>query len=102
MDTTTATLIGLGILAVVVIFFFIRFGSKGKFRIKTKFGEAIAQGENSPPPAAVPAGVKIKDADAGRDLRAHSTGSGGVELERVKAKGHIEATNLPGDSPPKK
>jgi hypothetical protein len=102
MDTTTATLVGLGILAVVVIFFFIRFGGKGRFRIKTKFGEANAQGENPPPPAAVPAGVKIRDAEAGRDLRAHSTSPGGVELEKVKAKGHIEASNSPGDSPPKR
>ena len=40
MDTTTATLIGLGILALVVIAFLAVFRRKGKFSIKTKLGEA--------------------------------------------------------------
>ncbi len=101
MDSTIATLIGLGILALLVIAFFAVFRGKGKFHIKTRFGEAKAEGENPPPPTAVAAGVKIKDADAGRNIRAHGTGEGGVDLEKVKAKGDIEATHTPGGSSPK-
>jgi hypothetical protein len=100
MDLTTATLIGLGILALLVIAFFAVFRGKGKFQIVTKFGKLKAEGDN-PPPTAVAAGVKIKDADAGRNIRAHGAGEGGVDLEKVKAKGDIEATHMPGDSPPK-
>lgn len=101
MDLTTATLIGLGILALLVIAFFAVFRGKGKFHIKTRFGEAKAEGENPPPPTAVAAGVKIKDADAGRGVHAHSASEGGVDLEKVKAKGDIEATHTPGSAPPK-
>ena len=101
MDPTTASLIALGIFALVILAFFAVFRGRGKFRLKTKFGEARAEGENPPPPTTVAAGVKIKDADAGRDLTAHSSGAGGVDLEKVKAKGGITATHTPGDSPPK-
>ena len=101
MDTLKASLIGAGILAVPVIGFFLVFRGKGKFSFKTKFGEVKAEGENPPPPKAVAGGVKIKDADAGRNLIAHSTSDGGVDLEKVKAKGDIKATHTPGESPPK-
>ena len=101
MDTNIAIVVTIVVLGGVVIFFFVRFGGKGKFRIKSKFGEVNAEGENPPSPAAIPAGVKIKDAQAGGDLRAYSGGSGGVDLEKITAKGHIEATNSPEASSPK-
>ena len=101
MDITTATLVGLGILAVVVIFFFVRFGGKGRFRIKTKFGEANAQGENAPPPGAIASGVKVSGADAGRDIHVHSSSAGGVDIEKAKAGGGISGTHSPGEPPPK-
>ena len=101
MDKTVAIVIVALIFAGVVIFFFTRFLGKGKFKIKVPLGEVSAEGSN-PPPASTTAGVKIKDAEAGKDMRAHSSGSGGVEMEKVKAKGDIEATHTPGDSPPKK
>lgn len=101
MDTTTAAIVGLCILALVVVAFFTVFRGKGKFKIKTKFGEATAEGENPPVPTAVPGGVRIKDADAGGNLRARSTGVGGLDLEKIKAKGEIDAAHSPNDSPPK-
>lgn len=101
MNVTEATLIGLGVLAVVIIVFFAVFRGKGKFKIKTKLGEASAEGENPPPPAHVAGGVKIKDAEAGGELSAHSSDTGGVDLEKVKAKRDISATHTPGDPPPK-
>jgi hypothetical protein len=103
MDTTTATLIGLGILALVVIAFFAVFRGKGKFRIKTILGEATAEGENENPalPTTVAAGVKISGAQAGRDIQAHSTSAGGVDAENAKAGRNIDATHSPGGPPPK-
>ncbi len=56
--------------------------------------------ENLPPLTTTPAGVKIKDAEVGRDIHAYSSGAGGVEIENAKAKGTIEGTHSPG-SPPK-
>ena len=100
MDAKTIALAALCVLALVVIAFFAVFRGKGKFQIKTKLGEASAEGENPLPPTTTAAGVKIKDAKAGRDIRAHSSGAGGVEIENAKAKGTIEGTHSPG-SPPK-
>lgn len=101
MNHTEATLIGLIVLALVVIAFFAVFRGKGKFKIKTKLGEASAEGENPQPPTAVPEGVKVKGADTGGKFTAHSGGSGGVDVENVKAVGDFSATHTPGDSPPK-
>ena len=102
MDTGTVALIALGIVALVAIAFFAVFRGRGKVRLKGPGEMSLkAEGENPPPPAAVPAGVRIKDAEAGQNLRAQSTGAGGVDLEKVKAKGDIEATSSPGSPPPK-
>ena len=101
MDKTLAIVIVTGIFAVLVVFFFIRFLGKGKFKVKVPYGEVSAEGSNPPPPGTTPGGVKIKDAEAGKGVRAHSSGAGGVDLEKVKAAGDIEATHSPGDLPPK-
>ena len=100
MDFTVAALIGLGILALLLIAFFAVFRGKGRFKVKTQFGEATAEGEN-PPVTSVPAGVRIRDADAGKNVHAHSGTSGGVDIEKVKAAGEIQATHSQPDSPPK-
>ena len=99
MDKTTAFVIGLGILGVVGGMFALRYRGKGKLSVKSPLGSLKAEGEDSPPPALVPGGVKIKDADAGRNIRAESAGSGGVDLEKVKAKGDITATSAPSEKP---
>ncbi|MCX6956153.1 MAG: hypothetical protein NTV51_28800 [Verrucomicrobia bacterium] len=100
MDNQTA-LIGGGMLVVLVLGFFYIFRGKGEFSLKTLFGSAKAKGENPPPAKTVASGVKIKEAEAGGDLTAHSSSEGGVELEKTKAKGGIKATHTPGASPPK-
>src|SRR5881296_2148439 len=102
MDATTATLIGLGFLVLLLVAFFAVFRGRGKFSIKTKFGEAKAEGENPPLATAVPAGVKVSGADAGGDVRAHSASAGGVDVEKAKAGGSITATHTPGAPPPKR
>jgi hypothetical protein len=101
VDTTTATLIGLCILALIVIAFFTVFRGRGKVQIDTKFGKLKAEGENPPPATTIPAGVKVKDTTAGGSLIAHSSSEGGVDAEGAKAKGEIRATHSPGDPPPK-
>jgi hypothetical protein len=101
MDTMTLLLIGLGILALVVIAFFAVFRGKGKVQLDTKFGKLKAEGENPPPPKAVPAGVNAEDVNTGGSLIAHSSSEGGVHAKGAKAKGDIRATHLPGEPPPK-
>ena len=101
MDTTTAALITLCVLALVALGFLAVFRGRGELEIDAKKGKLKAKGENPLPPAVVPPGVKIKDAEAGKDVRAHAVGTGGVELEKVKAKGSIEATHQEGETPPK-
>jgi hypothetical protein len=99
MDTTTAVLIGLGIIALVFIAFFAVFRKKGKGEIKGPFGLGLkVEGGNE---SASPAGVKIKDADAGGNVLAKDSTGQGVDLERIKAKGDIEATSASRESPPK-
>jgi hypothetical protein len=102
MDSTTASVIALGILALVAIAFLAVFRGKGSIDFKGLFGTRLkAKGENPSPPAAVPSGIKIEDAEAGQNLRAHSTGPGGVQLTHVKAKtGDIDATSSPGSGQP--
>jgi hypothetical protein len=103
MDKTLAIVMVAGIFSVLVIFFFTRFLGKGKLKVKVPLGgEVSAEGSNTLPPSTTPAGVKIRDAEAGKDVRAQSSGVGGVDLEKVKAAGRIEATHSPGDLPPKK
>jgi len=101
MDATTANVIGLGILALVAIAFVAKFPGKVKIGIESILGKFKAEGENPPPPTSVASGVKIKDAEAGGSVHAHSSGAGGVDLEKVKAKGGIDATHTPGAAPPK-
>ena len=94
MDKTAAILIALGILALLAIAFFAVFRGRGKLSLKSPLGSLKAEGENPPPPGAVPSGVKIKDGEAGGSIRAQSDGPGGVDLEKVKAnKGDIIATS---------
>jgi hypothetical protein len=100
MDWTTASLIGLGIIALVIVGFFVVFRGKGKFSLKTRFGEATAEGENPVPPSAIPSGVKIKEAEAGRDVRASSS-QGGLDMEKIKAKRDIEVSHSTTDPAPK-
>src|SRR4051812_47720337 len=103
MDTTTAALIGLGVLVLAIIAFFAVFRGKGRFSIDTKFGKVKAEGENPPPPSAIASGVRMHDIDADRDVVGHSSSlAGGVDIEKAKAtKGSVKGTHTPGESPPK-
>jgi hypothetical protein len=48
MDKTTASVIGLVILAVVGVVFAVRYRGKGKLTVKSAFGSLKAEGENPP------------------------------------------------------
>jgi len=54
MDASTETLIGLGIIALVLLAFFAVFRQKGKFSLKWKDVEVSAEGENPSPPNPLP------------------------------------------------
>jgi hypothetical protein len=101
MDKTIATVIVMGILALVFVAFFVVFRGKGKGKIKGLFGTGIeVEGANDPRPAT---GVRIKDAQAGGNILADNKGAGGVDLEKVKAARDITARNSPNqvEPPPK-
>ena len=102
MDASQLPLAALAILALVALAFFAVFRGRGKVQLKGPFGTSVkAEGENPAPPANIPSGVKIKNADAGKNLVAHSSASGGVDLEKIRAKGNLAATHTPGAAPPK-
>ena len=98
MDLTTALLLGLGILALVVIAFFAVFHGKGKFKLKSKLGEVTAEGDN---PTAIQSGVKTGNIQAGRDATVRSTATGGVQTGDVTAQGNATVEHTPGSPPPK-
>ena len=88
-----------GILAGVLIVFFLVFRGRGKFKAKGGGVEVSAEGEA---PNAVPAGVNVNKAQAGGDIIAHSGSAGGVSAQEAKAKGEVRATHVPGAPPPKR
>jgi hypothetical protein len=98
MDKTTATLIGLGIIALVFVAFFAVFRSKGKGKIKAPFGlgmEVEGRNESTSQP-----GVAVKHAQAGKNIRmSDATGKGAVG-EKLKAGGDIDVSSS-SESPPK-
>ena len=102
MDKTTASVIGLVILGIVGMLFAVRYRGKGKLTVKSAFGSLKAEGENPPLASSVATGVKVKEADAGGNLRARSEGVGGVDLEKVKARGDITATSTTVQTRPPK
>ncbi len=102
MNKTTAVIIFVGFFAVLGAIALFKNRKKIAVSVATRLGKATFKTENDSPPASIPAGVKIKDAEAGENIRASSSGPGGVEMEKVKAKGDIEATHSSGDSLPKK
>jgi hypothetical protein len=100
MDKMTAVIIALVILALVFVAFFTVFRSRGKGRIKGPFGMGVdVEGANEPDS---PVGVRVKDARAGGDLRAHDATGRGVDAQKVRAAGDIElGSKSEGAGPPK-
>lgn len=100
MDPTTAKIVAAIVLAVLLVVFIVRYGGRGKIRIRTLLGEASAEGEHQSPTHRL-SGVKVKDAAAGRDLMADSRATGGVELDKVTAKRDLTAKHTPESPSPK-
>ncbi len=102
MDKIIAAVVVVVIFGLIIFAFTRRYRRRVKAEIKGPFGTGLkVEGENAASPSAPTSGIRIKDAEAGRDIRAHSTGAGGVDLEKVKAKGDIDASSSSGDPPPK-
>ena len=96
MDKVTAALIALGVLALVLIAFFAVFRSKGRFKAEGLGVKVQAEGENAPPAGAGTSapGVRIKNVEAGGNVRAEDHTGRGVDVEGAKAiRGDVTATS---------
>lgn len=94
--------IGLSILAVVIIAFFLILRGKGKIWIKTLLGEMRVEGDNTQLPQSNSSIVRVKDAKAGRDLTVHSAGKAEIDIQQVTSKRDINVSQTPGVPPRKK
>lgn len=96
MDTNTAIVLVVALLALVAVAFFIVFRRRGKAGFKGPFGiEGSLDGGNDPPP---PAGqIKGKDLKAGGNLSAVNKAGGNVNVEGAQSKGDLSlAVQSPG------
>jgi len=99
MDKTTALVIVLGILALVFVAFFAVFRSKGKGKIKGPWGTGLeVEGSNETQR------TRVRDVDAGRNVRVTETGGRGVDASKLKAGEDVDisSSSSGGASPPKK
>ena len=103
MDKSTAAILGLGIIALAFIAFFVIFRHKGKGKIKGPFGLGLdVKGANQPVPD--PA-VVVKDASSRKGgLIAEDTTGRGADVQRVEVEGDIRVSSGPAPvkNPPKK
>lgn len=86
------------LLIIVILVFLLLFRKKVMINFKA-FGAYLklyGSNENSSS-----GGIRAKDLQAGKDIRAHEKGGQGIDVEKAKAKGSITLTNEapPGDSP---
>ena len=102
MDTSSAAIVGLVILALVAVAAFAVYGGRMKLKLKGLFGTALELDGSNPPAQQTP-GVRIEDADAGGKIEATDGTGRGADLKKVRAKGDIVAKVSPGsgDPPPK-
>jgi hypothetical protein len=99
MDKTTAVVVVLGIIALVFVGFFAVFRKWGRGKIKGPWGTGLeVEGSNEPQP------TRIKDVEAGGNVRVSETGGRGVDASKLKAGGDVEisSSSSGGMSPPKK
>ena len=99
MDKTTAIVVVLGILALVFVAFFAVFRKRGKGKIKGPWGMGLdVEGSNESQP------TRVKDVEAGGNVRVNESGGRGVDASKLKAQGDVEISSSAsgGTSPPKK
>jgi len=105
MDAQTATLVGLAILALLVIFAVVRYRGKAKFEVKGPGGlGASFEGENQQAPSVQPAATRpgismegVKSRAGG--VHAEDRPGQGISMKDVDAHGDVQA--ISGDSAPK-
>ncbi|TAK92733.1 MAG: hypothetical protein EPO07_19145 [Verrucomicrobia bacterium] len=99
MDITTGNVVVTSILALVFVAFFAVFRSRGKGKIKGPWGTGIdVEGSNEPQP------TRVKEVEAGGNVRVTESSGRGVDASRLKAQGDVEisSSSSGGTSPPKK
>jgi len=95
MDKTTATLVGIGIAALVVLAFFAVFRYRGQLAFKTSFFKISAKGENAPPapPVMSTDSVSVKagqisaghNVTIGKDVHVDESSTEKTEINQVSA-----------------
>ena len=89
MDKATATVVVLGILALVFVSFFAVFRKSGKGKIKGPFGTGLeVEGSNESPQ------TRIKEVEAGGNIHINETDGRGIDAYKLKAGGHVTIGNL--------
>jgi hypothetical protein len=99
MDKTTAIVVALGILALVFVGFFAVFRTRGKGKLKGPWGMGLdVEGSNEAQQ------TRVKDVEAGGNVRVAETGGRGVDASKLKAGGDVDISSSSGGgtSPPKK
>ena len=99
MDKITAIVVVCGILALVFVGFFAVFRKKGKGEFKGPFGMGLkVEGSNEPQR------TRVKDVEAGGNVRVAETDGRGVDASKLKAGGDVDISSSSGGgpSPPKK
>lgn len=92
MDTNTAVLIALLVLALVAIIALVLFRQRASAEIDTPLGKLRVQGDNTTDPPPTPGAATIEQAQAGGNITAATKTGGDATVRDAKAKGDIAAT----------
>ncbi|MFZ2642604.1 MAG: hypothetical protein WA117_16525 [Verrucomicrobiia bacterium] len=93
MDKTTASIFGVVFIVLLLLGFYAVFRLRGKFKLKGPLGLSVeAEGDN--------AAMRVRQVEAGRNLRLNEATGGGVDAEKLKAKGDVEISSSSPKAPP--
>jgi hypothetical protein len=92
MDTNTAILIALLVLALVAIIALILFRQRASAEIDTPLGKLRVQGDNTTAAAPTPGAATVEQAQSGGNITAAARTGGNATVRDAKAKGDTAAT----------
>ena len=99
MDTNTALIVIVLILAAVAIAAVVRYQRRGEAEVKGPFGTSVKVKGSNEAPATQP-GVNVTDATAHKGgILAENAAGDGVNVQRVETQDDIIATNKPAPTP---
>lgn len=93
MDKTTASIFGLVFIVLLLLGFYAVFRRRGKLKLKGPFGMSVdAEGDN--------AAMRVRQVEADGNVRLNEATGGGVDAEKLKAKGDVEISSSSPKAPP--